>query len=417
MLGFGDADVGHAVEDPLQADASLRPGERRPRTRVDAVAERDVLPGVRAVDLELVRALEAAGSRFAAPLSIITVVPAGTSTPPSVVVRRAMRKSLFTGLSMRRTSSTKLGMRSRSSRRRCWMSGFSAISWSALERRRAVVSWPAAKRKVAIRTTSRTSGIDPSGKVALASPESTSSRGARLRSSTYEENQVSRNSNGFDDDHSSSVVAMSPGRCAPKRSRNSSWSACGTPSRSATTSMAKGCEYSLMNSHLPGGKELVELAVGELPHERFVLLEALRRDQPHQQRPMIGVRRGVEGHQVLVHRQLVAVLLDERADVVARGLDRKPGERTGHRVARRERRGVVVHGDGLVVARDRNHAVVRLADHRSRLAQVLEVRVRVGDEGLVREEVDAVEVAHDTAPVPRDARDGDADAAITPLAS
>ena len=77
---------------------------------------------------------------------------------------------------------------------------------------------------------------------------------------------------------------------------------------------------------------------------------------------MIGVRRGVEGHQVLVHRQLVAVLLDERADVVARGLDRKPRERTGHRVARRVRRGVVVHGDGLVVARDGNHAVVGFAD-------------------------------------------------------
>ena len=29
MLGLGDADVGHAVEDPLQADAGLRPGERR----------------------------------------------------------------------------------------------------------------------------------------------------------------------------------------------------------------------------------------------------------------------------------------------------------------------------------------------------------------------------------------------------
>ena len=131
------------------------------------------------------------------------------------------------------------------------------------------------------------------------------------------------------------------------------------------------------------GEELVELTVGERPHERLVLLEAFRRDQPHQQSSVVGVRRWIEGHEVLVHRQLVSVLLDEHADVVAVERDGKPGEGTGHRVARRERRGVVVHGDRLVVARHRHHAVVGLADHRARLAQVLEVRVRVGDEGLV----------------------------------
>ena len=37
---------------------------------------------------------------------------------------------------------------------------------------------------------------------------------------------------------------------APSRSRNSSWSLSGTPSRSATTSMANGWPYSLMNSQL-----------------------------------------------------------------------------------------------------------------------------------------------------------------------
>ena len=57
----------------------------------------------------------------------------------------------------------------------------------------------------------------------------------------------------------------------------------------------------------------------------------------------------------------VAVLLDERADVVALERDGEPGERTGRRVARRERRGVVVDRDRFVVAGHHHHVVVRLA--------------------------------------------------------
>ena len=61
VLGFGDPDVGEAVEDALEADARFGARERRARTGVDAVTERDVLPRVRAVDVELVGVLEAAG--------------------------------------------------------------------------------------------------------------------------------------------------------------------------------------------------------------------------------------------------------------------------------------------------------------------------------------------------------------------
>ena len=39
------------------------------------------------------------------------------------------------------------------------------------------------------------------------------------------------------------------------------------------------------------GEELVELLVGEAPHELLVVLQALRRDQPHEQRPLAGVLR------------------------------------------------------------------------------------------------------------------------------
>ena len=48
-----------------------------------------------------------------------------------------------------------------------------------------MVSWPAEKTLAATRTTSIASGSEPSGKLAVASPVRTSSRGSRRRASTY----------------------------------------------------------------------------------------------------------------------------------------------------------------------------------------------------------------------------------------
>ena len=62
--------------------------------------------------------------------------------------------------------------------------GRSPIICNAEPSRRTVVSWPAENTLAATRTTSITSGIEPSGKVAVASPVSTSLRGSRRRSST-----------------------------------------------------------------------------------------------------------------------------------------------------------------------------------------------------------------------------------------
>ena len=45
--------------------------------------------------------------------------------------------------------------------------------------------------------------------------------------------------------------------------------------------------------------------------------ESLRRDQPHEQRPLARVLRRVHGDHVLVHRELIPVALDDPADVVA----------------------------------------------------------------------------------------------------
>ena len=187
VLGLGDRDVAHPVEDAFDADPALGPGERRARAGVDAVAERDVLAGVDAVGVELVGALEAARVAVrGARRRTITVVPAGMSTPPTVVGTRDSRKSPLIGLSNRNVSSTKFGMRSRLGvQQRLRDRGRSPSSWSADASRRTVVSCPAANRFAATRTTSMTSGSEPSGNVAVARPVITSSAGSRRRSSTY----------------------------------------------------------------------------------------------------------------------------------------------------------------------------------------------------------------------------------------
>ncbi len=118
-----------------------------------------------------------------APGHTIIVVPAGTSMSPTLVFFFASRNWLFTGASIRSASSTNTGMRLRSRRSRSWISGWSPSTRSDADSSLVVVSWPAANRNVADRTTSMTGGVDPSGYFAVASAVSTSSRGSRRRSS------------------------------------------------------------------------------------------------------------------------------------------------------------------------------------------------------------------------------------------
>ena len=140
---------------------------------------------------------------------------------------------------------------------------------------------------------------------------------------------------------------------------------------------------------LTRSEEVVEDVVGELPHRVLVLLEALRRDQPHQQRTVIGVGRRVEGRQLVAERNLVAVLLDQFGDVVTLERDRKPRERAGHRDAGRERLGVVVDVDGLLPAGHHRDAVVVLPLHRALIAKCLVDRVRVVDQPTIPEIIDS----------------------------
>src|SRR5690606_41981502 len=62
-----------------------------------------------------------------------------------------------------------------------------------------------------------------------------------------------------------------------------------------------------------GREEVVEDVVGDLPHRVLVLLETLRRDQPHQQGTVIGVGRSEEHTSELQSREnLVCRLLLEK---------------------------------------------------------------------------------------------------------
>ena len=113
----------------------------------------------------------------------MTLLPAGISTPPTVVVFSASRKAPLIGLSSRSVSSMNRGISSRCSRSRCCSPGSSQISRRAVLSSRTVVSLPAENRFAAIRATSTGSGVEPSGNFARAMPVSTSPCGSLLSSS------------------------------------------------------------------------------------------------------------------------------------------------------------------------------------------------------------------------------------------
>ena len=95
--------------------------------------------------------------------------------------------------------------------------------------------------------------------------------------------------------------------CRPKPSRNRRWSASGHAEQVGDHEHGERLGVRADELAPAVGDELVELLVGEAPHELLVLLEPLRRDQPHQQRALPRVLRRVHRDHVLVHRELVAV--------------------------------------------------------------------------------------------------------------
>lgn len=144
---------------------------------------------------------------------------------------------------------------------------------------------------------------------------------------------------------------------------------------------------------------VVEGLVDHRLHRLFVLLEALGRDQLHQQGSVIGVHRRVQCGQLVVERQLVAMCGNEfRHVVVAFHRDGEAGERSGDRDARREPLGVAGHLAGFLPAGHHPHAVMRFAHHRATSLQSLEVGERIGDHAAVHEEVHAVDIGHREVP-------------------
>ena len=157
----------------------------------------------------------------------------------------------------------------------------------------------------------------------------------------------------------------------------------------------EGAGEALDEVALAGRQKLVECPVGEHPHGVFVLLEALRGDQPHQQGAVVRVCRRVEGGQLVAERQLVAMFLDEFGDVrVPQTFEgyRKARKRTRHRNARRPCLSVVEYGAGLVPAGHHGHAVMLLPSDGALLAQSLVVRVGILDEPFITEEIHLGEV-------------------------
>ena len=164
----------------------------------------------------------------------------------------------------------------------------------------------------------------------------------------------------------------------------------------------EGIAVALEHLDLAGLDELVDLAIGEPPCERFVLAHALRGEEA-QCEPSLGLMGlTVQRDRVLAHRELVAVLRQELADVVGRlGLDREAREGTAHCVARRERLVIAQHAGGVVVGGHGHHVVFGQVHDRALGTQVGEVRERIVDDRLVGVEVHLLEVGHTWPPVPR----------------
>ena len=282
----------------------------------------------------------------------------------------------------------KAGTRLRSSRSCCWSSGRSARVWRAVPRSRAVVSWPAANRLEAIFITSSTGGREPSGKVAVASPVITSSRGSTP--------PVLDVAGELGVEVLERVVGHLEVAGVHELLEELRVVLLGHAEQVGDDQHGVGLGVLADELALAPGVEPVDLVVGQSPQGLLVLLEALRRDQPHQQPALGGVLGRVERRELIAEGEVVAVGLDDLGDVVALERHGELGEGPDGRVAVRERGLVVVDLHGLVVAGHHVDVVVRLLDDRALAPQVLEVGVGVVDEVLGEEEVDGFEllVAH-----------------------
>ena len=304
------------------------------------------------------------GSRFAAPLTTMTVVPAAISTPPSSVVTRASRKSPFTGLSMRRHSSTKFGM------------SCAVLAEQLLE---LLVLADALQRRAEEAHGRLLTGGEEIGGDAR-DVDRLRNRAVGKRRGRHAGHHVVARVAAAVLDVRGELLVEELERVVRELGVAGAADGAGLFARPGAEPLTKQLVVALRYAEQVGDDEhgerlpvpadelgaaafdeLVDLAVGEAPHERFVLAKPLRRDEAHEQRAVRGVDRRVEGEKLIAERQLVAVLLDQRTDVVAFERNGEAGKRSGRRVARRERGGVVVDRDRFVVPGHHHHVVVALA--------------------------------------------------------
>ena len=140
----------------------------------------------------------------------------------------------------------------------------------------------------------------------------------------------------------------------------------------------------------------VDLLIGKLPHEILVFLEASRRDQRHQKRPVGGVDWRVHRRQLVEEGGLVAELLDQLGNIlVAMGVERNRAacKRSGGRHARGKALGIVINLERFDVTRDHDHALMQFAHDRALVAKIIEIRVRIVDEPVTPKEIMRLEIA------------------------
>ena len=150
-----------------------------------------------------------------------------------------------------------------------------------------------------------------------------------------------------------------------------------------------------MNSHSPRREDLVEEPVAGVLEELLVLLEPLGRDEAHQDRPVIGVHGRVERDDLVVVREVAAVLLEDLRDVVADELDGQVHDRPTGAVDRGVDLGLVVDLQRLLVAGHDHDAVLRLAEHGVVRDHVVEPGLGFRGDVGVGEEVDVGRVGFD----------------------
>ena len=318
------------------------------------------------------------GSRLAAPGIIIMVVPAGVGTSPTVVVLAANRKWLLIGLSSRRVSSRKFGIRLRSSRSCCCRSGRSPsdlqcerqhlgggfLAGGEQEGRQADDVDDLGHRFVGILGLCQdgehiSAGftapvLDVGGEPVLEELQRIVHDGLSFRHVVVTRGHTR---------HECVVVFCRYAQEVGDHEQSE-----------------RLCELTVEFA-AARLDERVELLVGQRPHELFVLLEAPRRQQPAEQTAGTPVLRRVENGHEVAERHVLAMLDDLVGDVVALGRERQRSERTCHRVACRESLDVLVDGHRRVIAQDRHHpALIRIDAYRALGPPLGDVAVRVNDQ-------------------------------------